>query len=177
MPRENCGAFLRSLGRIFNDGSASAVEMTDGVFWATILAKLSPTALLGAAVAVMLAVGTMLTMDLTNSTARGFGRAIIAKPDGTVVTGRVLDGDGRPIAGASRPRIRSRKSALLRDDDRGRRRPFHLRGRPGERADHHRPGQGACARPLKTDDRTGPPAHRLPARTAPIDPRAGRRRS
>jgi hypothetical protein len=104
MPRENRGAFLWSLGRIFNDGSASAVEMTDGVFRARILAKLSPTALLVTAVAVMLAVvlavGTMLTMDLTDSTARGFGRAIIAQPAGAVVTGRVLDLDDRPIAGA-----------------------------------------------------------------------------
>jgi protocatechuate 3,4-dioxygenase beta subunit len=104
MPRENRGAFLRGLGRIFNDGSASTDETTDGVFRAMSLANLSPTALLAAAVAVMLAVtmavGTMLTMDLTRSTARGFEGAIIAEPAGAVVTGRVLDGDGGPIVGA-----------------------------------------------------------------------------
>lgn len=104
MPRKNHGEFLRSLGRIFGDGSVPAVEPAGGEFRTLDLVRLNPTALLAAAATVMLvvvlAVGVMLAMMLARSPDRGLGGAIFEKPAGTVVTGRVLDRDNRPIAGA-----------------------------------------------------------------------------
>lgn len=104
MSRENRGAFLRSLGRIFGNVLVPAVEPAGGELQALGLARLNPTALLAVAATVMLgvvlAVGVMLAMMLVRSTDRGLAGASFDRPAGTVVTGRVLDGDNRPIAGA-----------------------------------------------------------------------------
>ena len=96
--------------------SGAVIEVADGVFRALIVAKLKMVASFVVAGAVMLAVGTVVTMVLTDSDARAPGRAIAAQPAGAAVTGRVLDRDGRPIAGDEWPGGPIVRGALLRDD-------------------------------------------------------------
>ncbi len=56
---------------------------------------------------ISLFVGTMLLASFSDSDAQDRNAPIVEEPAVAHVAGRVLDRDGRPIAGAGDPRIRS----------------------------------------------------------------------
>jgi RNA polymerase sigma factor (sigma-70 family) len=80
--------------------SATVLDLANGVFRAMIVARIKLAASFVAAAAVVLAVGGVLTMSLTHSVAQDPGKAAVPKQTGATVTGRVIDLEGKPIAGA-----------------------------------------------------------------------------
>ena len=80
--------------------SAAVLELADGVFRAMILAKLRFAASFVVAASVVLAVGAVISTSLTFSVAQAPGKSTTLVQTGASVTGRVLDLEGRPIAGA-----------------------------------------------------------------------------
>jgi RNA polymerase sigma factor (sigma-70 family) len=97
---------VATLGRASTAGgvsatiSAASIELADRVLRGMILAKLKVVAPFVVAAAVMVAVAGVGMLGLTDSHARAPGRANVVTEQAADVTGRVLDHDGRPIAGA-----------------------------------------------------------------------------
>jgi RNA polymerase sigma factor (sigma-70 family) len=120
VPPSWIAATVATLGRaataraVVTTVSAVARELADGVFRAMILAKLRTAASFTAAAAVILAVSMVVLLGRSDSHARDPESAADTKPaDATDVTGRVLDRDGRPIAGARVARGSDRDKALF----------------------------------------------------------------